>query len=208
MADKATAPTPNTFAGTGIAGVGGAYAQAERQRKGLEEIPTGEDRGSTLEAGQDEAVADAVAEGAAPAGLQAEPAEFTQTGSVVMNMVPSPSGPVPVNLVASDPEAAAELLEERAATVREEQERRNPDRHFTEDEVNELDGGTLRALAARRGYTDMPGAGTRSARQAFLQAQSKDDRYSSPAGRGAQTSRSATKSASKSAGSKSVEQTA
>lgn len=174
MARTDEARTPNTLGDLGgFAGVGSASAQAARQEAGLEEIPQGEDRGSTLDAGQADVKPDS--EGPQePTGLQAEPAQFTNTGSVIANMVASPTGPVPVSLVAGSPEDAARILEERREQVEQEKEARNPDRRFSEDEVNMLDGGELRAIGARRGY-DMPGAGTRSARAAFLRQQAKDE---------------------------------
>lgn len=183
MADN---QVPGTFAAAGFAGVGSASAQAERQRLGLEETPSGKDRGSTLNAGQDDAVADAVAEGASPAGLQAEDAIFTRNGSVAGNLVPSPSGPVPISLTATDSDDAVERLEKRREELEQEQEGRDPDRKFSEAEISQLDGGVLRAIAERRGY-DLPGAGTRSARTAFLRQQGEDKNYKS-------TSRAASKS--------------
>lgn len=177
MAENGAGTVPHGLATTAFAGVGSASAQAQRQDAGLEEIPEGEERGSTLDAGQGDVVADGSGnETQSPTGLQAEAAQFTTNGSVLGNMVASPTGPVPVSMVAGSPEEAQKVLEDRKAAIERENEGRNPDRRFSEEEVNLMDGGTLRAIAARRGY-NLPGAGTRGARREFIRLQEGDKTF-------------------------------
>ena len=174
-APSGPAETPLAVGVAGFAGVGSAAQQARRRERFGD--PENEDRG-----GDEDLIAGGPpppdSDNPDPQGLQAEEAQFTTNGSVAGNMIPSPTGPVPVALVAGSPEEAEEVLARRREALEEEKQRLNPDRRFEEDEVAELDGGTLRALGARRGY-EMPGAGTRAAQKAFLRQQDTDPNYNS-----------------------------
>lgn len=162
-----------------------ATGQAIRDANGEQEIPKGEERGSQVEiqGGDPKATLEG---GDKPRGMQAKPAIFSSNGEIPRNAVPTASGLVPVSTVANTQEEADAIVEKR-----EEDHKRYVER--TVDKHEELDAATvgrlgraeLRAIGEQRGY-EMPEAGTRATRAAFLNGQSKDELIGS--GRGAERS--------------------
>jgi hypothetical protein len=105
-----------------------------------------------------------------PSGAQAEPANFTFGGTIPSNMVSSTNGFVPVSAV-SDPE---EALERTLASTR----RIRDDRKLSEEELEAMDGPSVRAIGVQRGYEmpDLAGGGV--TRRRFLAQQEKDEAFS------------------------------
>lgn len=103
----------------------------------------------------------------APKGLQAEPANFTTSGTIPAGFVSSPTGFVPLSAV-SDPEAALERT--LAANGRNRDERK-----LSEEEVEAISGVELRAIGVQRGYELPDFAGQHTMRRRFLREQEKDE---------------------------------
>lgn len=141
--------------------------------RGEKEIPQGAERGSQVEIEGGDPTPDQ--EGPQkPRGLQAEPALFVSNGQISSTDVPSPSGLQPIGAVATSPEHAKELQEKRKAD-HEAFVRRSPKQERLEEaHVNTLGRAELKALGEQRGY-DMPDAGTRATRAAFLAGQDADE---------------------------------
>lgn len=142
------------------------------------EIPTGEDRGSTTPiVGDIRPDSEREAQGA-----QTEPARFTSNGQLPHDMVPSPSGVVPVGAVATSQEDAKARVEAvHKAHDEFVQQRRARSRRLDEATVNRLTGAELRAIGEQRGYQIGNALGTRASRRAFLDAQDKDQNLDKPA---------------------------
>lgn len=108
-----------------------------------------------------------------PRGLQAETAMFVSNGSISATDIPSPTGLQPVSNVATSVEHARELVktkkDEHAAFVN----RSVKAKRLDEDEVARMGRAELNAIGVQRGY-DMPEAGTRATRAAFLAGQDAD----------------------------------
>lgn len=151
-------------------GLGTATGQARADLAGdLEEIK-GAARGSQVPIAGGAPGAD-FAEGSTkkPQGMQAEAAAFTSNGSIPAGMVSSPAGLVPLGAVDGDVEGRLQDTLSRPPI-------QTDYRALSESEIEQLDGPTLRAVAADRGY-EIPGQfGARSARRAFLDAQKSDRR--------------------------------
>jgi hypothetical protein len=150
--------------------------------RGEQEVPKGAERGSQVEIEGGDPTPDA--EGPQkPRGLQAESALFVSNGSVSSTDVPSPSGLQPIGAVASTVEEGRKLVE----TKRRDHEafvRRSPRAEALEEsQVNTMGRAELKALGQQRGY-DMPDAGGRATRAAFLAAQDKDENLGGDMGRG------------------------
>lgn len=147
----------------------------ERQRTDPDtdtDIPRGEDRGSkvAIEGEPESDYPDM--DYAKPQGAQAKPANMAVNGTVPVNMVPTPSGPVPIGATRSQAIPAKELVQSgiRRGAYSGKLEQGTK---LSEDDVRKLDGPTLRAIAADRGYNVGMG-GTNAIRQQFLEAQEKD----------------------------------
>jgi hypothetical protein len=140
-----------------------------RQNLGEAERVKGKERGSTVP------IAGGVPKGdwqsPKAVGAQKEPAKWATNGSVPVNSIPSPSGPVPVGAVAMTAEEGEKVVEAyeegargafaSAATTR-----------LSEEQVARMSGAELRAVAHQRGY-DLELAGTRVTRTRFLKLQEK-----------------------------------
>lgn len=155
--------------------VGGntATGQELRRLEGEEEIPKGAARGA--EPGPDSKGIKPDSQGPKPLGAQKQPAEFVANGSLPHKHVGSPSGPVPVSAVAGTSEEAEERLAE--AQDQREASRRSAfaqDEVLPEEQVAKMSAAELRAVAQARGY-DLPQAGARVTRTAFLRAQDADE---------------------------------
>jgi hypothetical protein len=154
---------------TAATGLGSATGQARENRSGAEdERLKGADKREAPE-GAPKMGDFARVELPEPDGLQAEPAAFSTAGTIPSGMVSSPGGFVPISAV-SDPKRAIERT--LASTGR------NPDdRKLTEEEVESLDGASVRAIGAQRGYEMPDMAGGRSMRRIFLEKQAEDSRF-------------------------------
>jgi hypothetical protein len=137
------------------------------------EIPKGEKRGSTVPIVGGEPKPDADG----PQKLseaQKAPARFTSNGQIEENTVASPSGPVPVAVVARDQDHADELLEAKDKAHQDFIERRTSAKALDEHTINRLSRPELHAIGQQRGYELNETVGTRATRAAFLEAQRKD----------------------------------
>jgi hypothetical protein len=151
-------------------GSGSATGQAKEQASGREDerLEGSEDREGP-EDGPEKGDFGAV-EYAQPVGLQAEPANFTSGGTIPAGMVSSPAGFVPLSAV-GDPEAALERTLGKQGSTKD-------NRRLTEEDLEQLDGPSIRAIGTQRGYQmpDLAGRGT--IRGKFLAEQEKDERFS------------------------------
>jgi hypothetical protein len=137
-------------------------------------IPKGKDRGSQLKIEGGEP-APSHSEAQKPRGLQKEPAMFVTNGSIEHGAVPTPSGLQPVAAVATSPEDAKKRVEKRVDEHKRFVERTVERRERLDDAtVGRLGRAELRAVALQRGYEDIPEAGTRAVRAAFLREQKND----------------------------------
>lgn len=166
-ASKSTAGKVPPTRATGEGSATGTQLR-EQTRK---DIPKGKDRGSRLPIEGGQPPADYIGDPGKPRGLQAEEAMFTSNGQIPSGTVPTNSGPVPVSAVASSPEDAKRRLEELEEAHAADLERRERG-ELSEDEVRRMGRAELRAIGERFGY-ELPEAGTRATREAFLQAQAK-----------------------------------
>jgi hypothetical protein len=159
---------PGTRTATGQALENLSGAETERI-EGLES------RGSTQPiAGGDELKADFPPhEGAQPVGLQAQPAHFVTNGTVDPTMVASPTGLVPVSAVETTVQGAMNRLQAHADARDTANSGTRKVEDLTEEEINRLDGGTLRAIASDQGW-DIGENGTRTARRRFLALHKKN----------------------------------
>jgi hypothetical protein len=141
--------------------------------RGEQEVPKGAERGSQVEIEGGDPTPDA--EGPQkPRGLQAESALFVSNGSISSTDVPSPSGLQPIGAVATSVEHGRKLVETRKRD-HEAFVRRSPRAEaLDESQVNTMGRAELAAIGVQRGY-DMPDAGTRATRAAFLAAQDNDE---------------------------------
>ena len=137
------------------------------------EVPSGDERGSKVKTGEGDAQPDAKVQ--APVGAQAEPARFTSNGQVPHATVGSPTGSVPVSALASSPEDAEKRIDEQNEAHDDFVAKRlNRDRRLDPATLNRLSGAELRAIGAQRGYKLPDYSGSRTTRQAFIEAQDKD----------------------------------
>lgn len=150
-------------------GDGSATGQAKDQASGKEDerLKGSEDREGPEDApekGDFGAV-----EYAQPVGLQAEPANFTSGGTIPAGMVSSPAGFVPISAV-DDPEAALERTLGKQGSTKD-------TRRLIEDDLEQLDGPSIRAIGTQRGYhmPDLAGRGTIKTR--FLALQDADPAF-------------------------------
>lgn len=138
----------------------------ERSRVlGNEKIPEGKERGSQQEIEGDikSDYYPGPSAKAKPQGAQAQPANLAVNGTVPVNMVPSPFGPIPRDAARSTAVPESELLNANGHS-----RQLDPGKAVPEELLNSLDAATLRAVAADRGYT-LPHAGTRTTRSLFRQ---------------------------------------
>lgn len=167
---QAAAQVPPTRATGPESATGAALAAAKH------EIPSGDDRGSkTPVAGDPQPDQTREATGA-----QTTPARFTSNGQLPHNTVPSPTGSVPVGLVATSVEDAKDRVE---ATMREHDAAvaaRKTNRRLDTATINRLTGAELRAIGEQRGYVMSAYAGTRTMRALFTAAQDKDPNIEKP----------------------------
>lgn len=158
-------------------GLGTATGQAKANLLGHEDerLEGLASRGSEVPiAGGDQIKADYPEhEGAKPIGNQAVPAAFTTNGSLPLNMVPSPSGPVPASTVAGDQAAAAQAVR-RANKERDDLILRSGAKKLSREQIEGMNAADLRAVAHDRGYDLGDYAGSRVTRRRFIEAQGKD----------------------------------
>lgn len=157
-------------------GVGTAIGVIRKYDLEEAEIPQGEDRGSKLPIAGEFKEGDAW-EGAEPQGAQAQPAIITTNGTVPVNMIGTPSGPVPISAVESDPVRGAELIQERLDADEKEILRTGYAR-LSRAKIASMSANELRAVASDRGY-DIGQAGNRLSRQRFIKAQQDDKNFES-----------------------------
>lgn len=141
------------------------------------EVPQGEDRGSKVPV-EGEAVSDwDIANGNGGAnGAQTQPARFTSNGQLPHNMIPTPSGAVPVGATALSPEDAKKLVEDTNDAHDAYVNRGTERRKLSKATVQRLSIPDIQAISEQRGY-DVPAfGGVRVMRQAFLDAQDADER--------------------------------
>jgi hypothetical protein len=136
------------------------------------EIPQGEDRGSTVPI-EGDITPDS--EGREAQGAQLEPARYTSNGQLPHNMVPSPSGTVPVGAVATSPEDAQKRVEDVLKAHDEYVAGRNTIKKLDTATIHRLTGAELRAIGEQRGYSMPNNVGTRAMRARFIEAQDKDE---------------------------------
>lgn len=153
-----------------------ATGQELRRRAGQEEIPSGEDRGSTSTDTSD-IKPDFLHQGEfTPTGQQAEPAAFAPNGSLQANMVPSNSGLVPISAVTGSPEEAQKRLESHKKQVDAFHRHRFAQRNkLTDSQIAQMGSAELRAVAHDRGYEFSDLMGARGTRSAFKKAQDEDE---------------------------------
>lgn len=156
-------PTRATGAGSAT---GHALGVAEH------EIPKGKARGSTAPVAGPLAKPD-LAGPHKPSGAQLEPAKFVSNGEIPLGIVPTPTGPVP----AVTQEAADAHRERIDKELQARAENKITHKRLSAETIARLPRPELRAIAVQRGY-DVPEAGTRATRAAFMAAQDADKRIS------------------------------
>lgn len=134
------------------------------------DIPTGEDRGSTVPIVGGEPAPDS--ERPEPVGAQVEPARFTSNGQLPHNSVPSPTGSLPVGAVATS-QAHADKLVAQTNEAHDSYVARKRKR-LDANTVRRLSRAELQAIAEQRGY-NLPPGGNKISRDAFLQEQDSDE---------------------------------
>lgn len=145
-----------------------ATGQAKRE-KDEEERLTDHPRGSTVEIeGAPEGGDFGAGTDAKPQGMQTEPAAFTPSGTIPAAMVSSPGGFVPLSAI---PEGEREG---RLRSTLGKQPIGDQHEKLTEEELGQLDGPSIRAIAVQRGYKNIPEFGSRTIRSRFLQEQDND----------------------------------
>lgn len=163
-----------------------ATGQAKSQLLGHEDerLEAVEDRGSTAEVVGGDVKPDL--SGRAPKNREGQdaPAAFVVNGLQPTAMVASPGGPIPVSLVASDPQDAEQKLETRRDAVEEHPRARD---QLTEEQVAALDAPALRAVAESRAYKDFPRLGTEGTRREFLRRQAGDLNFRAAENRAVET---------------------
>lgn len=157
-------------AGQGTA-IGVIRANAEGK-----ETPSGEARGSTVPIVGTFESGDAW-EGAKPQGAQAQPAILATNGTVPVNMIGTPSGPVPISAVTGDPAQGAKMIQERL-DADEKEILKTGYAKLSRAKVASMNAAGLRAVASDRGY-DVGQAGNRQTRARFLRAQAEDKNFES-----------------------------
>lgn len=168
----ASAQVPPTLATGAETATGRALDEAER-----DDVPQGAERGSQVEIEGGDPEPDAL-EGAAPQGAQTEPARFTSNGSLPINMVPSPSGSVPVGAVATSVEDGRKRVEEAQKSHDQTYMRETRNQRLSEATVGRIGRAELQAIGHTRGYEMDINAGTRKTRNDFLKFQDEDDTLS------------------------------
>lgn len=124
-----------------------------------------------------EEVTDTILKPQGPIGLQKEPALFTRNGSVELNMVPSPTGPIPASLI-TDEKARQAALDATVASVRQ-GPRRNSRLRLSREQLERMSPAEVRAVAHDRGY-DIGEGGRRGLVNKFYTAQQDDDSLDEP----------------------------
>lgn len=146
-------------------GTATATGQEKVRLQGRAERPEGRERGSTVKIEGD--IKPDFYQGPSskskPQGAQAKPANMAVNGTVEVNTVPSPSGPVPAD-VAGAGAVSAQLVNQ--AVEAESTTRLDPDKRVSEKVLASLDATTLRAVGADRGY-NIPHGSARVVRARF-----------------------------------------
>ena len=178
--EKDAAQVPPTRAMGRESATGTALYEAER-----DDVPTGEDRGSTAEVDGEP-------------GDKNDPAQFTSNGQIPHGMIGSPSGPVPASVLGLDLDATTEKLDE----IRDQHEAdvdaaKNGGKRLNEATVGRIGRAELVAIGLQRGYKMNLDAGTRSTRSAFLKFQDEDKALKSEEAGSSYERRKAAKSAAK-----------
>lgn len=158
------------------AGLGTAIGVIRAHELDGKEIPEGEDRGSTVPVAGTFDAGDAW-EGAKAQGAQTQPAILATNGTVPVNHIGSPSGPVPVSTVSGDPAQGAKMIQENFDKDEKELLRTGYAK-LSRAKIESMTGAELRAVASDRGY-DLGQAGNRQSRTRFRNAQDKDTNFES-----------------------------
>jgi hypothetical protein len=108
---------------------------------------------------------------------QKDPATYLEPSTAPSGLVAVGGTPLPISAVARDEKHAKEILKNRKGDLEREQKRSALTTELTEEEINSMSQGDLRAVAATRGYKDIPTAGGAATRAFFLQAQKADKNF-------------------------------
>lgn len=153
------------------AGLGTAIGTIRAYELDEKEIPSGEDRGSTQPIAGTFEGGDSW-EGAKPQGAQEQPAILATNGTIPVNMIGSPSGPVPISAVTGDPAQGAKMIQEHLDQD-EKEVLKTGYAKLSRAKVESMSAAELRAVASDRGY-DLGQAGNRQSRIRFRRAQDAD----------------------------------
>ncbi len=138
---------------------------------GAQDEARGEEEGSILEViGGPEFGDFAPVDSMEPFGAQAAPANWATNGSLPVNQVASPSGPVPVSSLGLSPEDSLKKLTEQRDAQRPGGRITSKYQPLSRNQVERMSGSELRAVAHDRGY-EMSATGNRSTRRSFLDKQ-------------------------------------
>lgn len=134
--------------------------------------------GRATETGHDDEIegahADYLGEGKPPVGTQTEPSMFVSNGAIQPNMVPSPSGPVPISTVARSQEHANQINESRTQQISDSYNNTSARQRITDEKLARMTRAEIAAVAFDRGYDISSAAGGRATRSLFKAAQDKD----------------------------------
>lgn len=108
---------------------------------------------------------------AKPQGLQAEPANFSVTGTIPADVVSSPGGFVPLSSVSEGDREA------RLESTLGKQPIGDQLNELTREDLEGMDGPSVRAVGVQRGYRMPDMGGSRTMRASFLREQEKDERF-------------------------------
>jgi hypothetical protein len=114
---------------------------------------------------------------AQPQGLQAEPANFSVTGTIPAEVVSSPGGFVPLSSVSEGDRYARLESTYGKQPIGDQLER------LTEEDLEGMDGPSVRAVGHQRGYKMPEQAGSRTMRATFLREQENDERFAEEKGK-------------------------
>lgn len=153
------------------AGLGTAIGVIRANELEEKEIPSGEDRGSTVPVAGKFEGGDSW-EGAKPQGAQEQPSIITTNGTIPVNMIGSPSGPIPISAVSGDPAQGAKMIQEHLDQD-EKEVLKTGYATLSRAKIESMSAAELRAVASDRGY-DLGQAGNRQTRLRFRRAQTAD----------------------------------
>jgi hypothetical protein len=139
-----------------------------------EDIPSGKDRGSQEKIEGGAPKPDYPAHTAPkPTGAQAEPALMVRQGTLEIGLVPSPTGPIPADRASALAIEPSVLEASQTGTFG---LKLDPAAPLSDELLETLDGATLRAVAADRGYL-LPHGARGATRAVFREKQQADPRF-------------------------------